>query len=179
MTIALAGIATAVTLFPILKKQNESFALGLVAARILESALILVGVAMVLSIVTLHHDRAGSGSLAISHVLVTLYNRVFLLSQSFMPAVCDLLLGYMLYRSRLVPRGLSLIGIIGAPVLVIGYLAIFFGGIDRGSSAAGLSALLVAVFEFSLGVWLIIKGFDPEAVTELEAKSRSDTLTAA
>jgi hypothetical protein len=169
--VALAGIATAVILFPILKKQNETFALGLVAARILESGTIFAGVAFLLSIVTLRQDGAGAGALATSHALVALYNRIFLLGQSFMPAVCDLLLGYMLYKSRLVPRGLSMIGIIGAPLLVVGYLLVLFGGIDQHSGLAGLSALLVAVFEFSLGVWLIVKGFDREAVAALEAKS--------
>jgi Domain of unknown function (DUF4386) len=169
--VALAGIATAVILFPILKKQNESFALGLVAARILESSTIFVGVAFLLSIVTLHQEGAGTGALATSHALVALYDRIFLLGQSFMPAVCDLLLGYMLYRSRLVPRRLSMIGIVGAPVLVIGYLAILFGGIDQHGALAGLSAVLVAVFEFSLGIWLIVKGFDPEAVAALERRT--------
>ncbi|MDP9329069.1 MAG: DUF4386 domain-containing protein [Actinomycetota bacterium] len=169
--VALAGIATAVILFPILKKQNETFALGLVAARILESGTIFVGVAFVLSIVTLRQDGAGAGGLPASHALVALYDRIFLLGQSFMPAVCDLLLGYMLYKSRLVPRGLSMIGIIGAPLLVVGYLLVLFGGIDQRGGLAGLSALLVAVFEFSLGIWLIVKGFDREAVGALEAKS--------
>jgi hypothetical protein len=168
VTIAMAGIATAVTLFPLLKKQNESFALGLVAARILESATILVGVSFILSIVTLRQDGSGGSSLATSHALVTLYDRIFLLGQSFMPAICDLLLGYMLYKSRLIPRKLAVIGIVGGPVLIVGYLAILFGGIDQHGGAAGLSALLVAVFEFSLGVWLIVKGFNPEAVAALD-----------
>jgi hypothetical protein len=171
ITVALAGIATAVILFPMLKKQNESFALGLVAARILESGTIFVGVAFLLSIVTLRHNGAGAGALATSHALVTLYDRIFLLGQSFMPAVCDLLLGYMLYKSRLVPRRLSMIGIVGGPLLVIGYLAVLFGAFAQHSSVAGLSALPVAVFEFSLGVWLIVKGFDPEAAARLEAKN--------
>jgi len=169
ITIALAGIATAVTLFPILKKQNESFALGLVAARILESGTIFVGVAFLLSIVTLRRDGAGSDALVTTQALAALYDRIFLLGQSFMPAVCDLLLGYLLYRSRLVPRGLAVIGLAGGPVLVIGYLAIMFGGIDQHGALAGLSALLVAVFEFSLGIWLIVRGFDPDAVAALDA----------
>ena len=169
--VALAGIATAVILFPILKKQNETFALGLVAARILESATIFVGVAFILSIVTLRLSGAGTEGLATSHALVALYNRIFLLGQSFMPAVCDLLLGYMLYKSRLVPRGLALIGIIGAPLLVVGYFLILSGAIARSGGFAGLSALPVAVFEFGLGIWLIVKGFDTEAVAALEAKS--------
>jgi len=169
VTIALAGIATAVTLFPILKKQNESFALGLVAARILESGTIFVGVAFLLSIVTLRQDGAGTGALATSHALASLYDRIFLLGQSFMPAVCDLLLGFLLYRSRLVPRPLAMIGIAGGPVLVVGYLAVMFGGIEQHGAIAGASAVLVAVFEFSLGVWLIARGFDPDAVRALEA----------
>ena len=87
--VALAGIATAVTLFPILKKQREELALGLVAARILESATTFVGVAFILSIVTLRQDGVGSGALVISNTLVALYNRIFLLGQSFMPAICS------------------------------------------------------------------------------------------
>lgn len=173
ITIALAGIATAVVLFPVLKKQNETFALGLVAARILESSTIFVGVAFLLSIVTLKQDGAGAGGLVTSHALVALYDRIFLLGQSFMPAVCDLLLGVMLYTSRLVPRRLSLIGIVGAPLLVIGYLAVLSNAVGQHGALAGLSALPVAVFEFSLGIWLIVKGFDPDAVAALESGRRT------
>jgi hypothetical protein len=159
--VALAGISTAVVLYPVLRKQHESAALGLVAARILESGTIFVGVAFLLSIVTLRRAGAGANALVTSHALAILYDRIFLLGQSFMPAICDLLLGVMLYQSRLVPRGLSLIGIIGAVPLLAGYFAIQFGLIGQHSVLAGLSALLVALFEFSLGLYLIIKGFKP------------------
>ena len=165
--VALAGIGTAVVLFPLLKKQNESFALGLVAARILESSTIFVGVAFILSIVTLRQGGVGADTAVASHTLITLYDRIFLLGQSFMPAVCDLLLGYLLYKSRLVPRALSLIGIVGAPILVIGYLAVMFGLVGRLAPLAALSAVPVALFEFSLGVWLIAKGFNASAANEL------------
>jgi hypothetical protein len=165
--VALAGIGTAVVLFPVLKKQNEGAALGLVASRILESGTIFVGVAFLLSIVTLRQAGAGADALVTSHALAALYDRIFLLGQSFMPAICDLLLGFLLYRSRLVPRALSLIGIIGGPVLLVGYIAILFGLIGQHGALAGLSALLVALFEFSLGVWLIVKGFNPTAANEL------------
>ncbi len=168
--VALAGIATAVTLFPVLKKQNESAALGLVASRVLEASAIFVGVAFILSIVTLRQAGAGADALVTSNVLVTLYNRIFLLSQSFLPAVNDLLLGFLLYKSRLVPRGLSLIGIVGGPVLLIGYLAIMFGLVGQHAALAGLSALLVALFEFSLGIWLIVKGFNSSAIASLAQK---------
>ncbi len=104
MIVGLAGIGTAVALFPILKRQNEGVALGLVGSRVLEAATIFAGVALLLTVVTLRQDGAGSGALVTGHTLVTMYNRTFLIGQSFMPAVNDLLLGYLLYRSRLVPE---------------------------------------------------------------------------
>lgn len=166
--VALAGIGTAVVLFKVLKKQNEEAALGLVAARILESATIFVGVAFLLTIVTLRKDRSGTEALASSHVLATLYNRIFMLGQSFMPAICDMLLGFMLFRSRLVPRLISWVGMVAGPILIAGYLAQFFGMIGQRDPLAGLSAFPVALFEFSLGIWLVVKGFNPKAVEDLE-----------
>lgn len=163
--IALAGIGTAVVLYPVLRKQNESAALSLVAARILESGTIFVGVAFILSIVTLRQSGAGADSLATSHGLAVLYERIFLLGQSFMPAICDLLLGFLLYQSRLVPRGLSLIGIVGGPILLIGFFAILFGLIGLRAPLAGLFAIPVALFEFSLGIYLVVKGFKPSPIT--------------
>jgi len=165
--VALAGIGTAVVLFTVLKKQNEGAALGLVASRILEAAAIFVGVAFLLSIVTLRQTGAGADALVTSNVLVTLYDRIFLLSQSFLPAVNDLLLGFLLYKSRLVPRALSLIGIVGGPVLIAGFIAVMFGLIGRLDPLAGLAAIPVALFEFSLGVWLTVKGFNRSAANEL------------
>lgn len=163
--VALAGIGTAVVLYPVLRKQNESAALGLVAARILESGTIFVGVAFILSIVTLRQAGTGPEALASSHALVALYDRIFLLGQSFMPAICDMLLGFMLFKSRLVPRGLSLIGIAGGPVLLIGYFAILFGLIGQHAPIAGLFAIPVALFEFSLGIYLVVRGFRPSPIT--------------
>jgi len=163
--VALAGIGTAVVLYPVLRKQKESAALGLVAARILESGTIFVGVAFLLSIVTLRQAGAGAGALTTSHALAALYDRIFLLGQSFMPGICDLLLGFMLYHSRLVPRGLSLIGIVGGPVLFIGYFAILFGIIGQHAPLAMLFAIPVALFEFSLGIYLVVKGFKPSSIT--------------
>ena len=168
--VALAGIGTAVVLFSILKKQSETAALGLVAARILESGTIFAGVAFLLTIVSLRQAGAGADALATSQMLAVMYDRIFLLGQSFMPAICDLLLGFMLYKSRLVPRELSLIGIIGGPLLLVGYFAVMFGLLDQHGALAGLSAVGVALFEFSLGLWLIFKGFNPQAIAALESK---------
>jgi hypothetical protein len=169
--VALAGIGTAVVLFAILKEQNESAAIGLIASRVLEASAIFIGVATILTIVSLKQTGAGGDSLAISHTLATLYDRIFLISQSLLPAVNDLLLGFLLYQSRLVPRALSLIGIVGGPVLIAGFIAVFFGIIEYSSPLKGLFAIGVALFEFSLGVWLVVKGFNAKAVVELDSKN--------
>ena len=173
--VALAGIGTAVVLFPVLKKQNEATALGLVAARILESGTIFVGVVFLMSIVTLRQSGAGTEALVTSHALVTLYDRIFLQGQSFMPAICDLLLGFLLYQSRLVPRGLALIGIVGGPILLAGYLAVMFGLLGQHAPLAALSSIPVALFEFSLGVWLVVKGFQPSPILSNETRDASAT----
>ena len=163
--VALAGIGTAVILYPVLKRQSEGLALGLVASRILEASTMFVGVAFILSVVTLRQQGAGINALATSHALVILYDRIFLLGQSFMPALNDLLLGFLLYHSRLVPRGLSLVGIVGGPTLLMGYFAIQFGLIGQHAPSAGLLAIPVALFEFSLGIYLLVKGFKPSGIT--------------
>ena len=114
--VALAGIGTAVALYPVLKRQNEAAALGLVGSRVLEAAGILAGVACLLTIVSLRQTGAGTGALVTGQTLAILYDRIFLLSQSLMPVVNDLLLGFLLYQSRLVPRVLPLLAFIGAPL---------------------------------------------------------------
>jgi hypothetical protein len=103
----------------------------------------------------------------ISTALVALYNKLFLISQSFLPAINDLLLGVLLYQSRLIPRAISSIGIIGAVPLLIGFVAMMFGVIEQGSSMAGLAALLVALFELLVGIWLVAKGFNEKAIAKL------------
>jgi hypothetical protein len=169
--VALAGIGTAVTLYPILKRQHEGAALGFVTSRVLEGAMIFAGVASLLSLVTLRQDRggaAGANAAALvatgaSHVAV--YNLTFLLGQSLMPAINAILLGTLLYRSRLVPRALPVLGLIGAPLLITADIATLFGGIGQQSSWALVAALPVAAWEFSLGIWLVVKGFKPSPIT--------------
>jgi len=169
--VALAGIGTAVVLFKILKKQNETTAIGLIAARVLEASSIFIGVAVILTIVSLKQDGAGSDALAVSHTLASLYDRIFLISQSLLPGINDLLLGFLLYQSRLVPRALSMVGIVGGPVLIVGFLAVIFGIAEQGTALPALSAIGVFLFEISLGIWLVVKGFNRKAVTALEVKA--------
>lgn len=159
IVVALAGITTAVVLYPVLKKQKEAAALGLVGARILEAGTIFAGVACILTVVTLRQEGAGADALVTGHALIALYDRIFLIGQSFLPAVDDLLLGFLLFYSRLVPRGLSLIGILGGAILIGGDIAVLFGMLEVRTPAAASTAMPVAVFELTLGVWLVVKGF--------------------
>ena len=162
--VALAGIGTAVTLCPVVKRQNEGVALGFVGSRVLEAATIFAGVASLLSVVTLRQAGAGAAGLVSSQTLVALYNRTFLIGQSFMPAVNALLLGSLLYQSRLVPRVLPLLGFIGAALLVASDIGVLFNLWGQTSAVAGLAALPIALWEFSLGVWLVVKGFKPSPI---------------
>ena len=163
--VALAGIGTAVVLFPALKKQNEALALGFIGTRVLEASTIFADVVCLMAIVTLRRTGVGPEALITGKTLVALYG-LFRLGQNLMPAVNDLLLGSLLYRSRLVPRLLPLLGIIGAPLLIANTIVFMFG-ITSGPLfvLTALGVLPIAIFEFALGVWLTVKGFNPSPIT--------------
>jgi hypothetical protein len=169
--VALAGIGTAVTLYPVVKRQNEATALGFAAARVLEASMIFAGVVSLLSLVTLRqHLGAAAGAntaalvtTAASHAAV--YNWTFLLGQSLMPGINALLLGSLLYKSRLVPRIIPVIGLIGAPLLITAVFATLLGGSMPPPSWTALAAVPVAAWELSLGLWLTVKGFRPSPIT--------------
>jgi len=169
--VALAGIGTAVTLYPVVKRQHEGLALGFVTARVLEGAMIFTGVVSLLSLVTLRHDLGGATSanaaslVAVGASHVAVYNWTFLLSQSLMPGINALLLGSLMYRSRLVPRIIPAMGLIGGPLLIIAVFATLLGQHSSLSGLAGLPVIPVAAWEFSLGVWLVVKGFRPSPIT--------------
>jgi hypothetical protein len=163
--VALAGVGTAVALYPVLKRQSEGRALGFVGTRTLEGAGILAGVACLLTIVSLRQAGAGAGALVTGQTLAILYDRIALLSQSLMPALNALLLGSLLYQSRLVPRVLPLLAFFGAALLVASDIGVLFGLFALVSAPAGLLALPIALWEFSLGVYLVVKGFKPSPIT--------------
>jgi hypothetical protein len=169
--VALACIGTAVTLYPVVKRQNEGVALGFVAARVLEAVMIFTGVVSLLSLLTLRQDLGGGTganaatlvAAAASHVAI--YNWTFLLSQSLMPGINALLLGSLMYRSRLVPRFIPVLGLIGAPILIASVIAALFRT-DHQITVLAAGFILVAAWEFLLGVWLIVKGFRPSPITD-------------
>jgi hypothetical protein len=170
--VALAGIGTAVTLYPVVKRQNEGMALGFVTSRLLEAAMIFTGVLSLLSLVTLRHSLGAAGganaaalvTAGASHVAV--YNGTMLLGQTLMPCINALLLGTLMYRSRLVPRIIPIVGLIGAPLLLAAVIATLFSGdIGHVSAFRAIATFPVAAWEFSLGVWLVVKGFRPSPIT--------------
>jgi hypothetical protein len=163
--VALACIGTAVVLYPVVKRQNEAVAMGFIGARVLEAAAIFAGVVSILSVVTLRQSGAGPDALVTGQALVALHNWTTLLGQGFLPAVNALLLGSLLYRSRLVPRIIPLVGLLGAPLLVASAAATLFGLKEPVSALSALAALPMALWEFSLGVYLIVKGFKPSPIT--------------
>jgi hypothetical protein len=159
MIVALAGIGTAVALYPVVKRQGEARAVGFVASRVLEAATIYVGIVSLMSIVTLRRAGAGTGALVTGQGLAAQYQWTFFFAQSFIPAVNGLLLGSLLYQSRLVPRWLPVLGFVGAVLLVASWFAILTGIINAISPGAAVAALPIAVWEFSLGVYLTVWGF--------------------
>ena len=168
--VALAGIGTAVTLYPVIKRQNESAALGFVTLRVLEAAMIFTGVLSLVSIVTLRQTAAGASPAEAAALVTTgaahvaTYKTTMLLGQTLMPAINGVLLGSLMYRSRLVPRIIPTMGLIGGPLLASAVVATLLGHNSPSSAWSALATLPIAAWEFSLGARLIVKGFSPSPI---------------
>jgi len=167
---ALACIGTAIVLFPVVKRQNVAAALGFVASRMLEAAIIFTGVVSLLAVVTLRQDMAGTPGadadslVAVGAALVAVRDWTFLFGPGLAVANA-LLLGSLMYRSRLVPRVIPLMGLIGAPLLLIANTATMFGVNDQLSVWSALALPGIFFWELSLGLYLVIKGFKPSPIT--------------
>jgi uncharacterized protein DUF4386 len=166
----ISGIGVAVVMFPILKRQNERMALGYVASRIVESTTIGVGVISLLSILTLRDDLAASvgangGSLVIAgRTLVAIHDWTFLVGPGFCVGVNDLLLGYLMYTTGLMPRRLATVGLIGGPLIFAAKALVVFDVFGATSTVAGIFTIPVFVFEASFAIYLIVRGFRPSHV---------------
>jgi Domain of unknown function (DUF4386) len=173
--VALAGIGTAITLFPVVKRQNETFALGFVTSRVIEGAMILTGVVSLLSLATLHQVGTAAGADAASLRIagasfVGTYNAAFLIGQTLMPATNALLLGSLMYRSGLVPRIIPTLGLIGGPLMISSVIGQIIGINEQISVWSGIALLPIFAWEFSLGLWLVLKGFRPSPITSGDAR---------
>jgi hypothetical protein len=164
-SVALAGIGTAVTLYPVVKRQGQVRALGLAAARILEAATIYVGIVSLMSIVTLRQAGSGAGALAAGRGLAAQDYWSFFFAQSFIPAVNAVLLGSLLHQSGPCAAGLPVLGFVEAVLLVSSWFATLFGFLGTVTPASALLALPMALWVFSLGVYLVFRGFRPSPIT--------------
>jgi Domain of unknown function (DUF4386) len=172
---ALTAVGSAVAVYSVVKRQNGSMALGFVTSRLVEAAVVMIGVVSLLAVVTMRQDFAGSGADASSvtvtaNALVDVRNWTFLFGPGLMPVFNALLFGTLLYHSRLVPRIIPTVGLIGAPLLFVAFIATLFGASDQVSASSFLLTLPIAAWELSVGIWMTFKGFRPEAVAALESR---------
>lgn len=167
-----SNIGTAIVLIPILKRVSEVLALGFFAARIVESVFIAVGILSLLALGTLRLEAAGTDAgtlLVVGKSLVVLHNWTFLLGPGTVVGVGNgLILGYLMYRSRLVPRAMAALGLIGGPALLVASAAILLGVIEPGSTWQVIATVPEFFWELSLGLWLLVKGFNPAALAALD-----------
>lgn len=169
----IANIATAVVIYPIVKRQSEKVALGYVTARIVESAFILVGLLSIMSIVSVNDAMAGATgaqatTLAVQgDSLAAMYDWSFLFGPGLVTGFGNgLMLGYLMYKSGLLPRPMARLGLIGGPMLIASFVMILFGVYENGPGPAGLMALPEIVWEGSLGIYAAWKGFRPSPITK-------------
>jgi Domain of unknown function (DUF4386) len=181
MIVIIANIGTAVLLFPIIKRQSERLALGYVTARIMESMFIAVGILSLMAVVTLRKDvgAAGGDTLVIAgRSLVAIHDWTFLLGPGWVVGVGNgLILGYLMYRSELVPRRMAMLGLIGGPLIILTGTLVLFNVIEPGSPVQGIATAPEFLWELSLGIYLVVKGFKPSPITAgLESPSAAATV---
>jgi Domain of unknown function (DUF4386) len=174
---ALACIGTAVALFSVVKRQHEGFALGFVTTRMFEAAVIAIGVVCILAVVTLRQDGAADGDAAalvpVGQGLVAIRDWTFVIGPG-MAGFNALLLGTLMYRSRLVPRVIPVLGLIGGPVYISAVAAIVLGITQAGGAWQGVGGAFMFAWELLLGLWMTFRGFDRAAPIVVNAMAESE-----
>ena len=159
----IANIGTAVVVYPIFRRKYEALALGYVTARLVECTFIAIGIVSYLAVVTLHQPNPGGAAGAVlndAKALVAVRNWTFVLGPGFVVGVGNgLILGYLMYRSGLMPRGLSVLGLIAGALLCISGLGVVLDVIPRGGTAQAIATIPEFFWELSLGIYPIVKGF--------------------
>ncbi len=176
LLLIIANIGTAIVLYPILKRQNEILVLGYVTARVMECVFIAVGILSLLTVVALRQEAAAGADAAslvtAGKTLVALHEWTRLLGPGFMVGVGNgLILGYLMYTSALVPRGMAVLGLVGGPLIIASGVGVLLGVIEEGGVVQGLATIPEFFWELLLGIWPIVRGFDPSAIARLEHES--------
>jgi len=163
----IANIGTAVVVYPIFRRKYEALALGYVTARLVECAFIAIGIVSYLAVVTLHQTTAAGSLLNDARSLVAIRNWTFVLGPGFFAGVGNgLILGYLMYRSGLMPRGLSVLGLIAGSLVCISGLGVVLDAIPRGGTAQTIATIPEFVWELSLGIYPIVKGFKASPILD-------------
>ena len=176
LILIIANIGTAVVLYPVVKRANEILALGFVTARVIESTFIAIGLLSLLTVVTLRQEAAAGADVAslltAGASLVALHDWTFQLGPGFVVGVGNgLILGYLMYKSALVPRPLAVLGLIAGPLLIASGSAVVLGVIEAGGAVQTIVVLPEFLWELALGIWLTVRGFNPSAIARLEGES--------
>jgi len=176
LILVVSAVGTATTMFPILRRYNETIALWHICFRFLEAIVITVGVISVLSLLTLSREFVSAGAPdAVSFqtsgtVLKAIHEWTFMLGPNFMLGINTMMYSYIFYKTKLVPRFIPILGMTGATLVFICALLVMLGVIEQVSVWGGLLALPVAANEMILAVWLIVKGFNSSAFDSLFSK---------
>jgi hypothetical protein len=177
LMLVVSAVGTATTMFPILRKYNETIALWHLCFRFLEAIIITIGIISVLSLLTLSREFAAAAApdtasfQASGIVLKAVHDWTFLLGPLFMLGINTMMYSYIFYKSKLVPRFIPVLGMTGATLVFICALLVMFGVIQQVSFWGAILALPVAANEMILAVWLIVKGFNESALASLSAKT--------
>src|SRR5947209_7239787 len=167
LLLIIANIGTAVVIFPIVRRQNEELSLGYVTARLIECTFILVGIVAVLGIVTLRNQVAGASEGTVAFTLKAIKDWTFLLGPGWIVGWGNgLILGYIMYRTGLVPRRAAWLGLIGGPLIIATGTAVLFSGNHPSSTLRGLQSIATIpefLWELFLGVYCTIRGFRRDA----------------
>src|SRR4249919_4157693 len=176
---SLTAIGTAVALYAVIKRQSQGFAIGFVSSRLFEGTVLMIGVISILSIVTLQQPGATGPEATLlvntQQTLVTVRNWTFVLGTG-VPALNAFLLGWIMYKSRLVPRAIPVIGLIGAPLFtswIVGYV-LGVAGSETAWHAIGVAPIFI--WELSLGLWMTFKGFRKDAPLMVEAAAEDASV---
>jgi hypothetical protein len=164
LLLIIANIGTAVVIFPIVRRQNEVLALGYVTARLFECTFILVGILSVLGIVTLRQEVAGAAEGTVAYTLAAIKDWTFLLGPGWVVGWGNgLILGYLMYRSGLVPRPMAWLGLVGGPLIIASGTAVMFGVDHPSGPLQGIATIPEFLWELSLGLYCTFKGFRPSS----------------
>ncbi|MBT2619020.1 DUF4386 domain-containing protein [Bacillus sp. ISL-78] len=175
-----SAIGTATTMFPILRRYNETIALWHVCFRFLEAIVITIGVISVLSLLTLSREFIAAGAPDTASfqtsgiVLKAIHDWTFMLGPLFMLGINTMMYSYIFYKTKLVPRFIPILGMTGATLVFICALLVLFGIIQQISVWGAILALPVAANEMILAVWLIVKGFNESALASISASNTAN-----